>query len=74
MIATETGVLDPRPKLLRLHMPSLATRPQKPIKRHGEGRERRFITRLRTWCGKRQSKHLALFSHLWGRDMSYRFK
>jgi hypothetical protein len=31
--------------------------PKRQIKRHGEGREKRFITRLRTWHGKKQSKH-----------------
>jgi hypothetical protein len=29
------------------------------IKRHGEGRERKFIPQLRTCCGKRQSEHSA---------------
>jgi hypothetical protein len=40
------------------------------IKRHGESRER-FITRLGTCHGKRQSKHSA---HPQGTDMSYRLK
>jgi hypothetical protein len=44
------------------------------IKKHGEGRERRFITQLWTCHGKRQNEHSAIFSHLWGTDMSYRFK
>jgi hypothetical protein len=54
-------VLDP---VLKLHMLGPATHPQTP----------RFITKLRTCCGKRQSKHSAYLSHLWGTDMSYGFK
>jgi hypothetical protein len=38
-------------------MPGPATTPKHQIKRHGEGRERRFITWLGTCHGKRQSRH-----------------
>jgi hypothetical protein len=70
----ETGVLDPRPKLLGFHMPYLAACPQMPNQDAGKGRERGFISQLRTCHGKRQNEHSAIFSHLWGIDMSCRFK
>jgi hypothetical protein len=55
----EIRVLDQRPKLLICQV-----RPPVPkcqIKRPGEGRERRFITRFRTCRGKRHSEHSAHF-------------
>jgi hypothetical protein len=60
-MGTETGVLDPRPKLLDsvcLVQPPI---PKGQIKRHGEGIERRFIIWLGTCLGKRQGKHSAHF-------------
>jgi hypothetical protein len=39
---TLTEVLNPRPKLLRFHMPCPDTYPKHQIKWHGDGRERRF--------------------------------
>jgi hypothetical protein len=36
-----------------------------------KGRERRFIARLRTCCGKRR---VSIFSHLPGTDMSFSFE
>jgi hypothetical protein len=57
--ASETGVSDPRPKLLGFTCQVWPPTPKGQIKRHGEGRERRFITQLGTHCGKRQSKHSA---------------
>jgi hypothetical protein len=38
----ETRVLDPRPKLLRFHMPGTATIPKYQIKKRGEDRERKY--------------------------------
>jgi hypothetical protein len=47
--------------------------PKCQIKRHGEGREKIFITHLGTCQGRgRVSTHF-IFSHLSGTDMSYRF-
>jgi hypothetical protein len=70
----ETRVLDPRPRLLRFHLPTPATAPKRQIKRHGEGRERRFITWLGTCHGRGRVSTQSVFSHLWGTHMSYRFK
>jgi hypothetical protein len=69
----ETRVLDPRPKLLRFHMAGPTT-PKCQIKRHGVGRERRFITWLSTCVGRGRVNTELIFRHLLGTDMSYRFK
>jgi hypothetical protein len=55
----ETRVLDPRPKWLRFHLLGLATGHKHQIKKHGEGREKKFITQLGDMPQKRQSKHSA---------------
>jgi hypothetical protein len=51
--------------------------PKPQIKRRGEGRERKFITQLGTHAVRRGRGRVSsqlVFSHLWGTDMSYRFK
>jgi hypothetical protein len=66
----ENRVWDPRPKLLGFLMSGLATFPICRIKRHGEGRESKFITQLRTCVGRGRISTQSIFSHLWGADMS----
>jgi hypothetical protein len=39
------------------------------LKRHGEGRERRFIMPLGTCRGKRQGKHSVHLQCLWGTEL-----
>jgi hypothetical protein len=51
-------VLDPRPKLGSICLVQPPA-PKHQIKRPGEGRERRFITRLRTQRGRTQRRHSA---------------
>jgi hypothetical protein len=68
---SEIKILNQRPKLLRFHMPP-TTKHQ--IKRQGEGRERRFITQLRTCYEESRVNTQLVFSHLQATDMSYRFK
>jgi hypothetical protein len=58
----ETGILEPRPKLLGFHMPGPSACSYTQIKKHGVGRGKRFITGLRTCSVKRQSKHSAHLS------------
>jgi hypothetical protein len=71
----ETRVLDPRPKLLRSLMPGPGPAPEPQIKRPGEGgRERRFMTQLRTCMGRGRRSTEPIFSHLRVTVMSYRFK
>jgi hypothetical protein len=48
--------------------------PKHHIKRQGEGRERRFITRVGTCPGKCQSSTQLIFSHLRDTDVSYRLE
>jgi hypothetical protein len=74
MNITETGVLGPRTKLLRFHMPDPGPTPKRQIKRPGEGRERRFMTQLGTCVGRGRRSTQPVFSHLQGTDMSYGFK
>jgi hypothetical protein len=70
-VTTETGVLDP--KLLGFHMPGPSIYSYT-IKKHNEGRERRFITQLRTCCGRDRVSMQLILSHLQNIDMSNRFK
>jgi hypothetical protein len=74
MPPSETGVLDPRPKLLRFHMPDLATAPKCQRKRPGEGRERRFITQLGHALERGRVSAQLILNHLQGTDTSYSFK
>jgi hypothetical protein len=71
---TETGVLNSRPKLLRFHISGPAPTPKCQRKMHGEGRKKRFITRLRTCHGKGRVSTQLIFIRLRGTEMSYRFK
>jgi hypothetical protein len=64
--------LEPRPKLLRFHMPGLATHP-KMANKEAWWRQRKEI--YYTCHGKRESKHSAhLQSSLGYRPWVYRFK
>jgi hypothetical protein len=67
-VKVETGVLDSRPKLLRFHLP-LNTKSRSMVKA-----EKGLSYTMGTCHGTRQSEHSAIFSHLWGTDMSHRFK
>jgi hypothetical protein len=72
-IGYETGVLEPRPKLLEFYMPGVATHPMCPIKRHSEGREDSLhISGHAVARGKVSTQ--PIFSHLQDTDMSHRFK
>jgi hypothetical protein len=45
------------------HVSGQAIHPAHQIRRHGESRERRFITGPRAYSGKRQSEHSAHLQH-----------
>jgi hypothetical protein len=71
----ETGVLNPRPKLLEFHMPGPATYTSTPNKEAWWRTEKGYLLHGLGYAVVRGRVSMQpMFSHLWGTDISYRFK
>jgi hypothetical protein len=72
--ANETGVLDLRTKLLGFHVSGPASCLYMPNKETWRRQRKEIYYRARHTLWEEAEEALSIFSHLWGTDMSCRFK